>query len=676
MCSDERRTPLHRVALEVAGEKKYAYHLVSIDGDNKGSRDTFVFTKPEEVLALLPPHVRQEWAEFSSNIHNLGTDWGLQGVPTLKRILRLYRKGEILQSFEVATIAHHYGAVPALVIDRIDGTKIALLSERFGHGFFHGEPKEEEALEILQSLDQFLPALFKAYYEQIANYLMAVFFTADEKRALSFCLRVRELITRSIRGKLELVEERNYKHPATAALANEIRQNYRPQLIEGRAVDALGHLIVNYIYGFFSLNNRALDYSERLQRLPSEHDIYGPSPLALLKSCGENIIDPDDDGVFLESLTGTSRPAEKWLRDFLHVGAFVAEVVRSTRNERLDSPRIFVTYHFEVKDSEDFFEKTSAQLRSKGAAARIVRGRHIGPNVRWSVLARLWLSDYHVLFLPRSFQKREGGIKYLKDVNNWVNLELLYGQLIQRELKVVVGDENSTADFSEHLQRYTDEKEIEQIDKGDWDRFVPGAKQHLQEILKTHRHVQWVPDRPEDFWLEFKSQVLEPAGRKLIHVLFHAWCYYFNPVDWSVVQAILMLNEGGDLETHVTADQLADFIWSNRTDRRFDWALPQTNKKSKRKSRAVVAVAKDETDVAPKSLRRKIRGKLSELAEFEYSLYEGGSFPILSIVKKAPLTVRVRINSLYKLLTKKFDLVADDRELLRIVNALREVRLA
>jgi hypothetical protein len=654
ICREDKRMPYHRVPIDIGGQKRHAFLLTSINKDNQAQRDTLVLSNADEVIALLPREAQRDWQAFSKELVSLRTAWKFHGIPTMKRALRLYNQGDALTNFQLTTLAHRFGAVPALIIGEVDEFKIALFSDRFGRQFPQHKETEAELIEMQESLDKYLPALFPAYFEQIGFYLKAVFFTAHEEQVLNFCLRVRTLIMTSIRGKLDSIDSCPKGFKKAELLNKALVKKYARQIEEARAVDCLAHMIVNYIYSAFCLEHRALEYNERLQSLLGESDLFEDSSVALMKRCGEEMTNPGNDGRLLHEITTHRLPRQPWLKSLAESSAFVSEIILSTGREHLDIPRVFLTYHFETADSEKLYEGLKNLLQKKHAPARIIRGRHLGPDIRWSVLARIWSADYHLLALPSSWDKTDGQQKHLRSENNWVNVELLYGQLIQKELRIITvepANDGLIEEFGNHLRDYTDTKEIEQIDEEEWRNFLPGAKERLRKSLRNQQHLRCdVANLDEEFWTNLKSQVLDLAGKKLIHLLFHAWCYFFEPPDWSVAQAIIMMAANKDQE--FTTKEITTFIQGlAEKDDRFEWARGTKSYSS---------------------LENNVRGRMKKLTDFKLDLSEG-VFPIL-LLRSNPQRVRIRIVAAYKLLAKKFGLTADLTDLRKIFTMLSTPR--
>jgi hypothetical protein len=289
--------------------------------------------------------------------------------------------------------------------------------------------------------------------------------------------------------------------------------------------------------------------------------------------------------------------------------------------------------------------------------ARIIRGRHIGRDIRWAMLARLWISDFHILYLPPSWRKTNRQNKQLKTKGNWVILELFYGRLLQKELRMIVGEPANDVlveEFRQNIHRYTDEREIEQVDEVGWGVTVANAKNDLGRELHVK---QFITCSPTGFdpagWQRFKKDVLDPAGLKVINILADAWRYNFGAETWSVMQAMLMQLNGGDRD--FTDEEVAKFILdASDRDPRYAWAR-QKNRMSAKK------------------YMKFVQDRLKELADFRFDLYEG-AYPPLLLVGARPVHVRLRMVSLHAFLLRKFSIESDRNGLQNIIAKLLHYR--
>jgi hypothetical protein len=401
------RSPFHRVTVEVSGRRMQAWLLRSVDGDKGSNRDTLVFTEPEIILEHLPSVLKTNWERFCSDLRRLKRQWRFHGVPTLKKAIRLYRNKDVLSEYNLTTVCHHYGAVPALLVGKTtDGHRIALLHERFGSD--HTSLNDVETLEVLGSLEEMLPQLFLAYFEQVAYYFEAIFFGASPEEIIRFCLRIRQILVRSIREKCLLIQGCSERFPQSRKYAQQLRERneHAAWLREGEAIDAFGHLLVNYIYRFCCLRDRVDEYQDRVHKLPSStHLIFGEDRVRLMQESAQNIREPRDE--FLGHVLQKRESLDDWLFKLTRIAAFVAELSRFSKTRPIDSPRVFVTYHFRVKESEDFFARMH-ELEKKDGSLQLLRGRELARDIRSSLLARIWFSDHQVMFVPPSWAQDNG----------------------------------------------------------------------------------------------------------------------------------------------------------------------------------------------------------------------------------------------------------------------------
>jgi hypothetical protein len=511
---------------------------------------------------------------------------------------------------------------------------------------------DEATYEVLSSHGNYLPSLLTAYYEQVAFYMRVVFFGSAEPNVMTFCLRIRQILRQTIRTKTKLIEGCSKELPKSYELAEHLKIEYSAWLEEAQASDHFVHLLINYIYRIYCIKSRVTEYQQRLRlQLPS-----GAQPaahtIALFKRCAENLVYPSDG--FHEELANERDRVDPWVGTLAEDSTFIAEINRLTKHNRLDGPRVFVTHHFNVTDSHAFVKWADQCVKRSEVNAEIVTGRHVGRDVRWSVLARIWFSDWQVLFLPSSWERIGGGQKIHRDRQNWVILELLYGRLLRRNLTVVVaepGDERVIAGFREALASYTEQQEIEQVPAAEkWSAFVSGAKAGLCEELYTRRRVLYDPSRREnsECWEHFKAEVIDNASRTLVKSMFQAWCYFFEESTWSVAQALILLHR--EKRVSVSVREIAEYIaiLNGRHDARFEWARGK----------------------GARNLEASVLSRLKELRSFELKLDRNLFAPIIAESEGRRLLLKVRLPEMYDLLCQRFGIPFNRSHIGGIVNQL------
>lgn len=658
------RAPFHRVPVEVAGQITYAWLLQSIDEEKRSERDTLVFTYSEAVIQLLPSNIRRLWHSYNRELRTFKAQWRFGGVATLKRAIRLYRDNQILTHFNLATVVHHFGAVPAMVVAKDKYTKIALLNEMFGYDSGSAprrdvKTRDLEKSEILASLDEFLPIMLPAYYEQIAFYLRSIFFgPSGYDNAIRFCLKIRQTIGRSIRTKCKEIEQCPETLPKSYELATSLEAKYKRELEEAHGVDSFAHLLVNYVYRFFCINDRVNKYHKVLQPLPSRSgkDLFEESTVALMKRCAQNLLNPEDK--FLDEVSKGKEHHPKWLHLLAEVSTFVAEVVNLTQSVRFDKPRLFITHHFKVRDSERFCWLAAYAAGSRYAGKEmVIRGRHLGSDIRWSLLARIWFSNVQIVFLPASWTKVDGTEKTLKDRDDWVLLELLYARLLKKAVRLVVAapvNEGLLDQFREHISNYTTAKEIEQIPQENWEVFVHKGKKELSDWFHSKKYLECDLDTfGERFWLEFTEKVVGQAAIDVRDAFFEAWCYSFEPNPWSVVQAMILRAGTTGCRTF-TIKELAEYILSQASsDERFRWASKYSSSRS---------------------LESAIRTFVNELRSFAFNVSGTVFAPLLVKKEGARLQLELRLQELYVTLSENLNTTHSWPDLDRIKEALLVTR--
>src|SRR5664280_1803224 len=570
--------PFHRRKLQVDDAPLFAWLLRSVNPSEKSEREVLLLDNSHEASKRLPIGVRKLWESFSQETSQLMARWGWAAVPSAKRILREYSEGRILQGFRVTGVAYHHGAVPALIVDEVAGIKIAMLPEMLSGADAGHRYTDDERLEILISFERSLPVLLQSYFEQISFYLNAIFFSssASDDNTLRYCLRIRSIITTSIRRKVELILDCPRNHPKSYRLACTLRQHFARDLLLARAVDSYAHLLVNHIYRFFCIKDRAHDYSRKLMRLRSESDLFGPDNVTRLKDAARDISNPSDE--YLTSLSNDRNQLPCWLYDLCQVGALIAEITKATAEYPIDCPKIFLTYDFDIPESEQFLGQATAWLQEQGISANIIKGRLLrSADLRWAILARIWICDHHLFFVPSSRVSIYGENKAMRERDDWVLQELFYAMLLRHGVTYAVSRaaaESQIDEFRDHVAKYTAKCEIPQVSDAAWAAFLPDAKQAIQDGLHYWKRLVFDPRNPSDeSFASFRTAVVDPAARRLIKSLLEGWCYFFEPIPWSIIQASIegSLKKPGDKST---VRQLSEYVRERQQakDPRFAWA--------------------------------------------------------------------------------------------------------
>ena len=522
-----RGLPRHVVQLKFSEEKHRGFLLSSIDEINQRKRNTLIL--PRSCYESLSPDIRWQIKQFTDLIFKYTRKYNLKTAPALNKIVSEHKKTGILAPFKVATIAYRPGVVPALIIGKHKEWQCAVIPTISEH--FSEEPNysEEECLEILTSLDIYFRHLCRAYYEQIAYYSNAIFFGADDDEILSYCFKIRHLLDISLGKKLEILN--NPIGPKAKILAKSIREKYGHELVVAQSVQRIGDQIVKYIYASYGVNY-SINSNERRQKLPSLGDVDEGADILndILKHCEENFASSND--TLTRELNRKKASIPDWAFLIGQVSRFVGEIRRAThyKDKLLPVPRVFLGHHFTVKDSA-FFHAAFC-LKYGDEVVRIIRGRQLGIDISWSMLALIWLSDHQILFIPDSLEESDGQFRKLGKSEDWVIKELLYGRYIYARFTIIVSERQPAIEsrpvrsqLRNQIKAYTDECELKQIaalddeqqSKISWKQFIKEAKADLIDQLTDKRYIPFTSAIASVAADSRNRKLLGDAQKQIIH---------------------------------------------------------------------------------------------------------------------------------------------------------------
>lgn len=659
-----RGRPRHRLLVELNGQQTWAWNLVSVDQAHRPERAVLCLDHPDSILPALSPDIQEKWAQFNKALSRLREEWQFGSVATLKRVIREHRTSpaQFLPDFDLRTICYRHGAIPALAVGEIPGTDdnpwiIALLPERFEREQLHRLATDDEKWEILESLNMFLPHLLTQYYENITNYLIQIFFGGNDQQVMRYCLRIRQIIEQSIYEKLHLIENCSDRFAKAYALSNELKTKYALAKEEAHVVCNFAHLLVNYIYRFFCIRDRIDIYAARLAKLRHDNGLVeeGQGCVTFIKRCTEHLTSLSDPEPFLHALDVDSGSRPGWLQRLGEVSAMVTEIARYTATQMVDIPRVFISHHFHVVESERF-RVAMETMASSNANFITVTGRRLPKHIRWSVLARIWLSDHQVFFLPASSVKTDGTFKQLtKPKEDWVTLELLYGMFIERPQTFIVGtpfSEEHIEQYRQHLCNYTEEKEIPQIDDIVWNDFIHGtkqrysARQRLSNYLHNREYISCDANNVAASWSIIEQDVIRQSGLNLLATLCAAWSYFFNSEDWSIAQVLIESNKNMTIADIREVVNTMVAIGKSQ----FRWAL----------------------HLSEKQLTDAVRRRTNKISEFAF-IIEGQAYePVVARKHNGKIVVKARHGELWDKLAERFGIVLSQQYIWEIKRAWME----
>lgn len=563
----------HQVYVEVGGRRVRGRLLRRVGGQH--SRDVIAILNPEYALVNAPEKVRVSFAAFRSYLEEKRREYGFaHWRPTLSRIARQEIPHGV--GMPVLRVVHSQGVMPMQLVETTALHHVvvfpeSLLTERFPEV---DKYSDEELFELLLMYKDHLSKLIGAACEHATYYLRSMFFDAYEDSVTKHCLKARIILGGSIRAPAIEIAEAKKRGGPLPAFAKELDERYQAELRRAEAVRLFGNIVVNNVYRLYAMNDIAEHFEKPLEDLSPTNPIGGSDPVRILQRYARQIKTPREDFRHdLRSLRAESIH-DDWLMDLGDVAQFLSEAVSYSQKGRTDRPWVFLTRHFGVQDSETLGRAVEQHSGSpEGADGRIQwvqGGSDLGPDVRWSLLGRIWLSDYHLLFLPRSWKLETGGTKdFRKSRMDWVLIELFYGARVGRPLACVLPGDYSDqliSEFSEHVQEYPETMEIRQLSERAWNKFVRQAKADIQENLASAKRI---PFAMTDV-MDLEQRIKEAAGRSFVENLLRAWEFSYYGRFWSVLQALLELQDDAH-DRPIRRAEMLDYLEKSVGDERFEW---------------------------------------------------------------------------------------------------------
>ncbi len=636
----------HLVTVECGGSCFEALVLRGLGASTK--RDRVVLNRVDQV-AHFSTATQAVAVRYRRAVIDQLRVWGIGATAGLKKLDRLHRTKSLLEEFPLTTVANRYGPVPVLVLGRAANFQICYYPD-VGAIPLRAERAAEAELEYLRSLEDELAHLLTAYYEQIAYYLTAILFGSAGKNEGAYCLRIRQILKGSIRGKLSAIERGcESDTPEIRVLAREIREKFGPQIREGRAVDAYVHLLVNHVYRLRSIEDRVEEYLQRLLGLADDGALVGhENRIGLMKTCAENIELPQDE--FRADLLAMRSTLPWWLSTFARASVFISEVYRALNGRPVFLTRLFLTYHFQVRDSMAFAQRLRDEVASRLPHVEVIEGRDLGRDLRWSLLARIWFANGQMLFLPTSWIRPDGREKRHRLAGNWVILELLYGLLLRKTLTTVVAEpENAdlVEQFIHQVREYVAAEH--EVPATDWEDFVSAARCDLGRVLEDTRRLGFEGDESPglDFWFQVERDVVNPAITSLLRTTLLSWCYFFEAETWSLAQALLCASDWNE-QAEVTVAQLTAHVHrlAIHGDARFRWAVDHPR------------------------LEDDVRRRLRDLRRFRFRVGSTALSPVNQVRRAGRVRITLDLRVIYEALCHEAGAVPTDGRLVTLRSEL------
>jgi hypothetical protein len=580
---DAPRPARHIVPATVGGAKAFGILLYAIPP--RGKKRTILALRSPEGLHGLPAEVKRELEALNDEIINHHGKLGiLHMLPAAVDYARVVQDETHLTHLKVISVCERRGVMPALVIAQDGDVTICILPEKTlgKDGMKKWQKYGEHELAItLRMFEDNLEIQIRSCMEQAAHYFTSICFGAGihSGEVLKRCLRIRQLIGSGIDGPRGIIT-RSADFHSTRELGKRLETTYDATLRTGEAFIRLSHGLIFIIFRLYCMRDISSKHLQNLQEMHGSNDAAGVDPVELMKRCGTQLQAPT--ARFVEEIhkLRDHQRCPTWLLEVAETCVFMGEVVAFTKGADLSRPWVFVSRHFRIHESDLLEERLREASLNSPAALPLhwLTGRTLERDLRWSLLARIWFADHHVLFLPPSLEMGNGKQRKM-DVHewDWAIIEMLYSWWIGKERSLMLPvprPEPIISALTAQVENYTTEPELPQLNQEGWQEFADKSRNAIATWLRTAMPLKVDATNFPSFYAgPLQEGLARSTVRTFVESVFVAWSYRYWADTWSFAQAAIELHEAGI--RHVTATEISGYVRTQRRhdDPRFAWTL-------------------------------------------------------------------------------------------------------
>lgn len=568
--------------IQIDGRSFYAIQRQTLRIAGRESKQIYVLPG-QTVIGKLPPETARRVKAFSDNIifyrergqRSEIAAWKMRVTAADSRQSEPIEQQAMIET-QQETVAWDLGPIMVLHIGELHGEPVCITPVRVPRqkSLFPSDSTIDDQIVLNVLADQIIACLDE-YMSDIADLLLSAFFQKKES-ARRVAAKIEKIIEKSIRGKINFISDRK-SDENTALKQDEIIGHYKQDLMMYSAAATVASAAAACLTSCVGdsrdwriLLNEAHTQVFRL----SDEIIEKP---ALIKCVELLRIRPSNDD--LSALSTSAPKINRWLADLVLACRFVSEIRNLIDDHGADSIFIFISHHMDVYASEDFYEAVD-QYASKNFASsfRIWTGKGRQQHIQIAILAKLWLSDVQMLYVPNSLDTFTGNIKDLRSSGDWVIEELTYGFALEKPLHCVIG-QNST--IREKLQQQLESYSWESLAKSFGHVRLPMAEHNFNEIGPT------IATNLNTHWRERSYSLHHPRGKRLSPedaTLLGRGCFHFalkrrfgsmlwglrlslKPDWWRIVQILVRLSQQKLAEGEaaaVTAEEIVK-AWGNES---------------------------------------------------------------------------------------------------------------
>tara|TARA_R110002167_G_scaffold105496_9_gene271345 strand:+ start:1020 stop:3017 length:1998 start_codon:yes stop_codon:yes gene_type:complete len=420
------------------------------------SRENVLIVPGPRIISKLDKNKAAQLREFSRDVSNKGKD----ALRSHKQYVLELFDGHTPNN-EILAVPWRLGGIPVLEIGRINGQRVcATPLNRNSHLKTNAKLKQDpinspslfdqefikEKNVVEKAILLFFNECAESYLDLIADLLRSAFFRQDRKYLIPTLEEI-ELHLGSIEHKIKILNKESLLEEISDS---GILERGLPDFDFYRAIVHLIRTIMDSIRYSVMLTN--IDKQQNmLHELLSMIDSYSEDNerKQFLEECYYFLNESREHNKL--SPLARSDFSFSWMKTLLECCHFISHVMSLLREcpHGPDTVFIFVTYHMNVYASEDFQNQFELFVNKENKGrVKVWTGRGRQENIFMSIMAKLWLSDVHVLYLPNSLDTYEGSRKEITLEQDWVIKELIYGNNIGIPFHCVIATGKNFNGFS------------------------------------------------------------------------------------------------------------------------------------------------------------------------------------------------------------------------------------
>jgi hypothetical protein len=491
-------------------------------------------------------------------------------------------KRSILKVFD---IAWDHGPVPVIQVGTCLETPVcmtAVLPPKQQGQLFNNT--EANSIIILQKFKTHLQPCLHEYMSDVADMLFSVQLQ-PKSEASRACRKADETLETSMAEKFNFLNRAAATSGEASKLAHEILQEQRHEIRMFKAAYSTAKAAIactRYCLGEISNPQDAIDLAvQDVSSLPE----YCPEKSGLLR-CAE-LLESSPAHDELSPIANQSNTPNTWLSELITACRFISElktiIFEHGGSERVS---IFVSHHMGTYASTEFYRDLKARVEDRfNKMVVVTTGTGRRKHIQTTILAKIWLSDVQLLYLPNSLDRKEGKPeKRLGTYSDWVIEEIFYGGLLEKDFHIVraINDEDIKEKFMDQLQQYKWESLVsafrlftENLGKGGLTRhgcdLALKVEDHIRRVIYSLHHPGDKGLSEDDEGRILRSCII-PALKKRFKELIHGLRLSMHRNHWLVVQGIIKASQVRFQEMQdrfVSAREIADALKSfSRPDRR------------------------------------------------------------------------------------------------------------